>query len=550
MFSSSPFQCFLTITPMLSSTLAPLKKSTESATLNCALIDATDPHRIFLELERQLILAGSAEAGTVEVYPDDANHGSISTIVVGEAMAIKLNITHVLTTHKHWDHAGGNKEIEEIAHRFSEATSKGTTFDIMEPAMRTELVEKVNKVESDRRKSERQKQRILRQNIPREKLPLDPKTLQPMIPEESEDSDAEVSTVAAGIKVPPKRTQKPKKDKNQFVHFMAESDAQKARGLITFEPNIPFVGSKIDNPHCTNTFVSNLDKVSLGDVATVTVLDAPGHTCGSVMFLVTLAERAEQSIFDAEISVAVNSTEGKKSDQPHQMSHSVNRALFTGDCIFCGGCGAMFETKSAEETLRTYDCFTGSTLTAHPLKQKQGTSIEGGPSFYVSSKNILLFVGHEYTDRLFSELVGMVKKAKDKLIEESEAKAKKEANERQLRGEPPGERKDISTAALDEILEKNNKDAKKKDPLAKPVKTLPIRAHHAAIDARWEQICEMRAKYHSKAATVPTSLYDERRTNPLLTLERSVLTKLVALNAHASVIEQEVYGSDIRRSQL
>ena len=611
--------------------------ATTTARLECALIDAADPHRIILELERQLILAGLPEASPSSTAPSE--------------LKITLNISHIFTTHKHWDHAGGNKELFDMAQQQQKALGtiggSGVAPPLIDSALRKELVARVNQIEAERRRTERRRKNLEKLNKPREEVPLNissqsnnggnstsspnnssaaaasaDKPLALDLPELSDDTDDEgMGSGLAGLTVGTKyekvdlvgaskknKEKKTRKVLDPFRYFFAEADEEKVRGLITFSKDLPFVGSKIDNPHCTNTFVNNYDHIHLGksssssSVATVTVMDSPGHTCGSVMFLLSLSESAEKVLFTSETTMRETAAKTAGKDYvPSQMAHTIHRAVFTGDCIFCGGCGAMFETKTAADTIKTYDCFMGSALTAHPLRRgangttsaaSEESNTEGekengetsaaakttttnSPDFYISSRNVLMYVGHEYTLKLMSEQMEMVLATKDKLIKASEAEAKKEIEEKRASGELPPEcvdadeaamekwkqekRRDISTVALEEILDEmsaksgNHKEKKKKDKdglPAKPTKVLPMRPHHAAIEERWAQIMHIHSTYHPNAATVPSSLYEERRTNPLLTLERSVLVNLQRINAHASRIEEAVYGSDERRSKL
>lgn len=61
------------------------------------------------------------------------------------------------------------------------------------------------------------------------------------------------------------------------------------------------------------------DEVSIGDVR-VTALASPGHTVGHLMFLARSVAGPEEA----------------------------PRALFTGDCLFVGGCGKFFEGDAGD----------------------------------------------------------------------------------------------------------------------------------------------------------------------------------------------------------
>ncbi|CAK0806246.1 unnamed protein product, partial [Prorocentrum cordatum] len=95
------------------------------------------------------------------------------------------------------------------------------------------------------------------------------------------------------------------------------------------------------------------------------VVASPGHTCGSIMF--RLANSAASA---ADLGAG----------RPHEADGS-REALFTGDTLFSGGCGAQFEGSS----LDTEHCFATILAACGP-----GT---------------LLFPGHEYTCRLLGQRV-------------------------------------------------------------------------------------------------------------------------------------------------
>ncbi|KAL3811308.1 hypothetical protein ACHAXA_005394 [Cyclostephanos tholiformis] len=138
--------------------------------------------------------------------------------------------------------------------------------------------------------------------------------------------------------------------------------------------NVVVVGGAVDNvPHC-NLFVKNGCFVPLPCVALVVdgghrrandmnslvsieVIGAPGHTRGSVVY--ALRNRPAPGVLDVSNAVAVAST---PTLLPPPQSH-----LFTGDVIFCGGCGVPFE---ADLEYRRDD-LVGNQMA---LKRKHGSS--------------------------------------------------------------------------------------------------------------------------------------------------------------------------------
>ncbi|KAH9577595.1 hypothetical protein LSM04_008945 [Trypanosoma melophagium] len=236
---------------------------------------------------------------------------------------------------------------------------------------------------------------------------------------------------------------------NQELVQLAQGTETDANDLL--DSKIKVYGSLIDKPHACTDFVKEGDvlRVAGGGVA-VSVLDSPGHTAGSVLFL------AGDAL--------------KENDESQRL------ALFTGDCIFCGGCGAMFEVSSLAEVIQTAELFLGKYLQIHPVNKK-----------LVSPDNVLVYVGHEYTERLLGELVrhhGEEKKSDG--VETGIQKYRKELRiamdlTRQLR----------STLVEDGIIN-----------------DVPL---NNGVESTWSL----------PACTVPSTLAIERKTNPLLTLKRS-----------------------------
>lgn len=128
------------------------------------------------------------------------------------------------------------------------------------------------------------------------------------------------------------------------------------------------VGSALDAPLACSRLVADKDTFTiLRDSGAVTVCAAPGHTDGSVIFV-----------------VGGTTSFGNPSHE--------KLAVFTGDTIFGGGCGGPFETTSLKQIITTRQCFLGSdgnTVNIHPHTKEK-----------IDDDRVLLYVGHEYTQRL------------------------------------------------------------------------------------------------------------------------------------------------------
>ncbi|CUE71667.1 lactamase-like protein, putative [Bodo saltans] len=140
---------------------------------------------------------------------------------------------------------------------------------------------------------------------------------------------------------------------------------------------LKIIGSRTDEPVGTNVWVSEADLAHGGTAKPILVaggsipvrcIRSPGHTRGSLMFLA-----------GAPISVC-------------RVEDSA--ALFTGDCVFCGGCGAMFEVQNVNDVLTTYDAFHNDFL----------VSSDPYTGATINAKNVHVYVGHEYSEKLYSEL--------------------------------------------------------------------------------------------------------------------------------------------------
>ncbi|ORC93746.1 putative hydroxyacylglutathione hydrolase [Trypanosoma theileri] len=237
-------------------------------------------------------------------------------------------------------------------------------------------------------------------------------------------------------------------------------------------------GSDIDKPHACTDYIKGGDVLSVaGGGVAVSVVASPGHTAGSVLFLV--------------------------GDALKEKDASQRLALFTGDCIFCGGCGAMFEVRSLDEVIQSSELFLGQKLQIHPSNKQ-----------LVSSNNVLVYVGHEYTERLLRELINLQKGEEDKGtdgVETGNQKYRKELRiamglTRQLR----------STFMQDDIMN-----------------AVPL---ESGVESLWSL----------PACTVPSTLAIERKTNPLLTLKRSAFEQANTDRFSTNKLQGIIYTSNER----
>lgn len=229
--------------------------------------------------------------------------------------------------------------------------------------------------------------------------------------------------------------------------------------------NLRILGSSIDRPHgatvlidpaTTKSFVCGAGALSVRPVS------SPGHTVGSLLFVVSLNT---------------------------ELAGDNKIAIFTGDCVFCGGCGALFEVRDTSDIITTYDAFHNDFLVA--------TTASGE---FVDPRSVMVYVGHEYSERLYDELVATATSRK-----------------------------------------------------WKP-------SFVAAIHKEYERIKALRKlKYKADGTmllpqcTVPSTLDVERAVNPLLSLKREALVSCRRQETRSkfltkpSIVEQLIYVSDERR---
>ncbi|KPI86733.1 hypothetical protein ABL78_4203 [Leptomonas seymouri] len=305
-------------------------------------------------------------------------------------LRVPLQLTDVLTTHKHWDHAGGNKLLAQYA---------------------------------------------------KTPLPLS-------------------FTVAAP----------------------AETDT-----APLVDQSLRIIGSDVDRPLACTEFVNDESPAFTvaGGGVKVRAMAAPGHTKGSLVFVVGTAEADAVSANPARV------------------------AVFSGDSLFSGGCGAPFETVSLTQIMKTRNTF----LEDSRIRTQPATGQA------VAEEDVLLYVGHEYTEQLLQEVVALM----TRVVKDRGAKADKrgmryitEAEEalrgvKVLREESDG-LKDASLIGQDGSMQK-------------PVFRLP-------------------------SCTVPTSLAVEKTINPLLTVDDEELAALARTEKEgeldSSAVERAIYCSDRR----
>ncbi|KEG15322.1 putative hydroxyacylglutathione hydrolase [Trypanosoma grayi] len=239
------------------------------------------------------------------------------------------------------------------------------------------------------------------------------------------------------------------------------------------DANLKVYGSASDKPHACTNLVEEGDVLTIADGgAAVSVLSSPGHTAGSVLFLVG----------DTDLE-----GEGPK-----------KLALFTGDCIFSAGCGAMFELTSVDEVMQTFDLFHGDKTRTHPVTKQT-----------LLPDDVLLYVGHEYTERLLDELYKMHVKGPGS----NEIGTEMSTYRKELRLAMGVTRQLRFTRAKDDITSLVRLDEKSSDPWKLP------------------------------ACTVPSTLTIERKINPLLTIKRSVLEQLRVDSCSPNKLMSTIYGS-------
>ncbi|GET92408.1 hypothetical protein, conserved [Leishmania tarentolae] len=252
-------------------------------------------------------------------------------------------------------------------------------------------------------------------------------------------------------------------------------------------PEVRFIGSEEDAPLCCNILINDASPVFeiMGGAAKVQAMDAPGHTKGSLVFVVGSAEEGVLTAAPARV------------------------AVFTGDSLFSGGCGALFETVSVAQIMKARATF----LEDPRMRTQPATGQE------VAEEDILLYVGHEYTERLLEEVLTLMTRFMAKSGMPSDPRGKQYVSEvaDALRG----------------------------------VKMLRMESDGLKDAARMG--CEedsQKPRFLLPSCTVPSSLAMERAVNPLLTVDDEVLAALLETEKHGPMdsneVERAIYCSDHR----
>ncbi|KAG5468388.1 hypothetical protein LSCM1_02368 [Leishmania martiniquensis] len=307
-------------------------------------------------------------------------------------LGVPLQLTEVLTTHKHWDHAGGNEMLVQLA---------------------------------------------------KKEVPL------------------------------PSRE---------------EADGEGASNIPLLDPQLRLIGSKEDAPLCCDVLVSDASPVFsiIGGAAKVQVMAVPGHTNGSVVFAVG---SAEEGVFTTS--------------RPRV-------AVFTGDSLFCGGFGALFEVASIDQIMKAR-----ATFLKDPRMRTQPATGQK-----VEEEDILLYVGHEYTERLLSEVVTLITRVLEKSRSSGDSRGREYAR------------------AVAEAL--------------RGVKMLRIESD--GLEDASGTGCEterQKPQFRLPSCTVPSSLAVEKIVNPFLTVDDEVLAALRETEKYGSMdsceLERCIYCSERRR---
>ncbi|KPA82435.1 hypothetical protein ABB37_03503 [Leptomonas pyrrhocoris] len=330
-------------------------------------------------------------------------------------LRVPLQLTDVLTTHKHWDHAGGNELLTQYA-----------------------------------------------------------KTGPPPPPAPSRSRAARAKAAAAAAEaeaagpapIPPEMETTP-----------------------LLDPHLRIIGSDVDRPLACTEFVNDASPVFTvaGGGVSVRAMAAPGHTSGSLVFVVGTTEVEAGAVNPSPARIAV----------------------FTGDSLFSGGCGAPFETVSVTQIIKARETF----LVDSRIRTQPATGQE------VADEDVLLYVGHEYTERLLEEVVKLMTRAV------------------QGRGAAADERgiRYIQMAA--EALRGVKVLREQSDGLK-----------DASLIGQDDS--KQRPAFRLPSCTVPTSLAMEKTVNPLLTVDAAELAELARTEKEggmdASAVERTIYGAGRR----
>ncbi|RHW73102.1 glyoxalase II [Trypanosoma brucei equiperdum] len=264
---------------------------------------------------------------------------------------------------------------------------------------------------------------------------------------------------------------------NMEMRALSQCSSERCRALLSPELNI--YGSEVDRPHACNKLIKGSDELIVaGGGAKVVVLSTPGHTGGSVMFLVGDAL--------------------PKEGEPQRL------ALFTGDCVFCGGCGALFEATSVDETLETVDIFNNNRTWVHPATGD-----------IIHTDDVLIYVGHEYTERSLDMILSVQRTANQ-----------------------TGEQSAIATSNYCDTVAQARNGARR------------LRSCVVADDVYMKVTSmETKAPLHLRACTVPSTVTIEKKVNALLSLKRCVLEEFQGKPYASMAVQRAIYTSTKRNDR-
>ena len=317
------------------------------------------------------------------------------------------------------------------------------------------------------------------------------------------------------------------------------SNAAKRTGLNGRDvcADVQFIGSSVDKPAATTHFVWDGDVVMFGAGHSVRCIATPGHTIGHMMFALHPSASpssefsATRLIDEQALSKAVSECPllykgGRLGEGPglsvsmdlrrrgsfsqhagwvagfemeqlkaqacggdvsataslNQSEKRARVAVFTGDCLFCGGCGCLFEAKGRlidHVLTMQQQCRSCARSTTNTCQAATGAT----------SSEVVMYVGHEYSMRLFSMM-----------LDQSGVRKNREANE-------------ATTAAP------ASSDIDRDSALGTTTSWAAI-VQGAVFQKRIREISSANAL---GVATIPSSLHTESCTNPLLTLDTAWL---------------------------
>ncbi|EPY28254.1 hydroxyacylglutathione hydrolase [Strigomonas culicis] len=276
-----------------------------------------------------------------------------------------------------------------------------------------------------------------------------------------------------------------------MAHATSEANRQRHDGGAAdcyVSPALRLYGSAIDAPMAATDLLRDFVNVASagaggpppplrlagGSIAVDTFL-APGHTKGHVCYVVGDAAAYEGGAREAE-----------------------RCAVFTGDCLFSGGVGAFFELQSTKDVITVQRLFTET------RDGRRGILLHPVTRHVMRPEDVYIYAGHEYTERLLTEIKSLMARQKAKPGAQSDEAAYASAD-------APAYLQHVS-AALAEVARLRTAS----DGLAE---------------------ANPRGSMRLPFCTMPSSLTLERRVNPLLTLCPAVLERLLAEEQRAGGLE-------------